>query len=135
MLSFSTFGSSRHPLAQKVAKATELVRERRPDLMIEGEMMADAALTPEMLAEYPFCRLRDWANVLIAPSLEAGNIAYKLLLQLGGCEAIGPILMGFSRPVHVLQRGAEVNDIVHMAALAVVEAQSVAALREYAPAP
>jgi malate dehydrogenase (oxaloacetate-decarboxylating)(NADP+) len=135
MLSFSTFGSSRHPLAQKVAKATEIVRQRRPELMIEGEMMADAALVPEMMSDYPFCRLKEWANVLIAPSLEAGNIAYKLLFQLGGCEAIGPILMGFSRPVHVLQRGAEVNDIVHMAALAVVEAQAIAAQREYVPVP
>jgi malate dehydrogenase (oxaloacetate-decarboxylating)(NADP+) len=125
MLSFSTFGSSRHPLAEKVARATEIVRDRRPDLHIEGELMADAAVVPEMLADYPFCRMSESANVLIAPSLEAGNIAYKLLMRLGGCEAIGPILMGFSKPVHVLQRGCEVNDIVHMAALAVVEAQAL----------
>jgi len=125
MLSFSTFGSSRHPLAAKVAQATELVRQRRPDLVVEGEMMADAAVTPEMLGDYPFCRLTGPANVLIAPSLEAGNIAYKLLWRVGGCEVIGPILMGFARPVHVLQRGCEVNDIVHMAALAVVEAQGL----------
>ncbi len=125
MLSFSTFGSSRHPLAAKVAHATELVRQRRPDLVVEGEMMADAAVTPEMLGDYPFCRLTGPANVLIAPSLEAGNIAYKLLWRLGNCEVIGPILMGFARPVHVLQRGCEVNDIVHMAALAVVEAQGL----------
>ncbi len=125
MLSFSTFGSSRHPLAAKVADATELVRQRRPDLVVEGEMMADAAVTPEMLGDYPFCRLTGPANVLIAPSLEAGNIAYKLLWRIGGCEVIGPILMGFARPVHVLQRGCEVNDIVHMAALAVVEAQGL----------
>jgi malate dehydrogenase (oxaloacetate-decarboxylating)(NADP+) len=75
------------------------------------------------MAEYPFSRLKGDANVLIAPSLEAGNMAYKLLLRIGGCEAIGPIMMGFSKPVHILQRGAEVNDIVYMAALAVVEAQ------------
>jgi len=125
MLSFSTFGSSRHPLAEKVARATEIVRDRRPDLHIEGELMADAAVVPEMLADYPFCRMSESANVLITPSLEAGNIAYKLLMRLGGCEAIGPILMGFSKPVHVLQRGCEVNDIVHMAALAVVEAQAL----------
>jgi malate dehydrogenase (oxaloacetate-decarboxylating)(NADP+) len=125
MLSFSTFGSSRHPLAAKVAQATDLVRQRRPDLVVEGEMMADAAVTPEMLGDYPFCRLTGPANVLIAPSLEAGNIAYKLLWRVGGCEVIGPILMGFARPVHVLQRGCEVNDIVHMAALAVVEAQGL----------
>ncbi|MGJ5820933.1 NADP-dependent malic enzyme [Paludibaculum fermentans] len=123
MLSFSTFGSSRHPLAQKVAAAAEMVRQRRPELVVEGELMADAAVVPEMLTDYPFCRMPSAANVLIAPNLEAGNIAYKLLMRLGGCEAIGPILMGFSKPVHVLQRGCEVNDIVHMAALAVVEAQ------------
>jgi malate dehydrogenase (oxaloacetate-decarboxylating)(NADP+) len=136
MLSFSTFGSSRHPLAAKVAHATELVRQRRPDLVVEGEMMADAAVTPEMLGDYPFCRLTGPANVLIAPSLEAGNIAYKLLWRLGNCEVIGPILMGFARPVHVLQRGCEVNDIVHMAALAVVEAQGLDAQQlQPAPAP
>ena len=127
MLSFSTFGSSRHPLAEKVARATELVRARRPNLVIEGELMADAALVPEMLNEYPFSHLQGPANVLIAPSLESGNIAYKLLMRLGQCEAIGPILMGFSKPVHVLQRGCEVNDIVHMAALAAVEAQALKA--------
>ncbi|QOY91477.1 NADP-dependent malic enzyme [Paludibaculum fermentans] len=132
MLSFSTFGSSRHPLAQKVAAAAEMVRQRRPELVVEGELMADAAVVPEMLADYPFCRMPNAANVLIAPNLEAGNIAYKLLMRLGGCEAIGPILMGFSKPVHVLQRGCEVNDIVHMAALAVVEAQALGARK---PAP
>jgi len=134
MLSFSTFGSSRHPLAAKVAAATELVRQRRPDLVVEGEMMADAAVTPEMLGDYPFCRLTGPANVLIAPSLEAGNIAYKLLWRLGGCGVIGPILMGFAKPVHVLQRGCEVNDIVQMAALAVVEAQGLDA-QPVRPAP
>jgi malate dehydrogenase (oxaloacetate-decarboxylating)(NADP+) len=123
MLSFSTFGSTRHPLSEKVRRATEIVNRLRPDLVCEGELMADAAVTPDLMAEYPFSRLKGDANVLIAPSLEAGNMAYKLLLRLGGCEAIGPILMGFSKPVHILQRGAEVNDIVCMAALAVVEAQ------------
>jgi len=88
--------------------------------------MADAAVVPEMLSDYPFCQMTGPANVLITPNLESGNIAYKLLMRLGGCEAIGPILMGFSKPVHVLQRGCEVNDIVHMAALAVVEAQALA---------
>jgi malate dehydrogenase (oxaloacetate-decarboxylating)(NADP+) len=87
--------------------------------------MADAAVTPEFMADYPWSRLQGDANVLIAPSLEAGNIACKLLIRLGGCEAIGPILMGFSKPVHVLQRGAEVIDIARMTALAVVEAQRV----------
>lgn len=125
MLSFSTFGSTRHPLAEKVRRATELVTARRPDLVVEGELMADVAVTPELMADYPWSRLHGDANVLIAPSLEAGNIAYKVLLRLGGCEAIGPILMGFSKPVHVLQRGAEVIDIARMTALAVVEAQQM----------
>jgi malate dehydrogenase (oxaloacetate-decarboxylating)(NADP+) len=123
MVSFSTFGSTRHPLAEKVRLATEMVNQLRPDLICEGELMADAAVTPDLMAEYPFSRLKGDANVLIAPSLEAGNMAYKLLLRIGGCSAIGPIMMGFSKPVHILQRGAEVNDIVYMAALAVVEAQ------------
>jgi malate dehydrogenase (oxaloacetate-decarboxylating)(NADP+) len=125
MLSFSNFGSTRHPLAEKVARAVKLVRERAPALMVDGEMQADTAVQPEMLAEtYPFSPLKDGANVLIFPDLEAGNVAYKLLMTLGGCEAIGPILMGLSRPVHVLHRGAEVSDVVNMSALAVVDAQN-----------
>lgn len=124
MLSFSNFGSTRHPLTEKVRRATEIVRSRAPWLQVDGEIMADTAVTPELLAEYPFSTLREPANVLIAPSLEAGNIAYKLLMRLGGAEAVGPIMLGFSKPVAVLQRGADVNEIVHMAALAVVEAQT-----------
>jgi len=86
--------------------------------------MADTAVAPEILSTtYPFSTLKDGANVLIFPNLESGNIAYKLLSRLGGAEAIGPILPGLSKPVHVLQRGAEVNDIVNVAAIAVVEAQ------------
>lgn len=128
MLSFSNFGSTRHPLAEKVARATDLVKRRRPDLMIDGEMQADTAVAPEIIAEtYPFSTLKGGANVLIFPNLEAGNIAYKLLMRIGGAEAIGPILMGLSKPVHVLQRGCEVNDIVNIAAVAVVEAQEAAA--------
>ena len=125
MLSFSNFGSTRHPLAEKVRRATELARQRAPWIEIDGEMMADTAVTPELLAEYPFSKLTQPANILIAPSLESGNIAYKLLMRLGGAEVVGPILLGFSKPVAVLQRGAEVNEIVHMAALAVVEAQTL----------
>jgi len=124
MLSFSNFGSTRHPLTGKARRAAELARQQAPWLEIDGELMADTAVTPELLAEYPFSKLTQPANVLIAPSLEAGNIAYKLLMRLGGAEVVGPILLGFSKPVAVLQRGAEVNEIVHMAALAVVEAQS-----------
>ncbi len=125
MLSFSNFGSARHPLAEKVRKAVELVKQREPALMIDGEMQADVAVLPDALrATYPFSTLNDGANVLIFPSLEAGNVAYKLLMTIGGCDAVGPILMGLSRPVHVLHRGAEVNEVVNMAALAVVDAQN-----------
>jgi len=124
MLSFSNFGSSRHPLAEKVRKAVELVRLRAPALMVDGEMQADTAVAPEILDEsFPFSTLKGGANVLIFPNLEAGNIAYKLMAHLAGADKIGPILMGMSRPVHVLQWGVEVNDIVNIAAIAVVDAQ------------
>jgi malate dehydrogenase (oxaloacetate-decarboxylating)(NADP+) len=123
MLSFSNFGSTRHPLTEKVRKATELVKQRNPDLMVDGEMMADTAVVPELLAEYPFSTLRQRANILVFPSLEAGNIAYKLMLRIGGAEALGPILMGLSKPVHVLQRGSTVEEIIDVAAIAVVDAQ------------
>jgi malate dehydrogenase (oxaloacetate-decarboxylating)(NADP+) len=133
MLSFSNFGSSRHPLAEKVRKAVELVRLRAPDLMIDGEMQADTAVVPEILDEtFPFSTLKGGANVLIFPDLEAGNIAYKLLIRIAGAEPIGPILMGMSRPVHVLQRGAQVNDIVNIAAIAVVDAQDESLTRPVA---
>jgi malate dehydrogenase (oxaloacetate-decarboxylating)(NADP+) len=124
MLSFSNFGSVRHPLASKVAKATQIVKEKRPDLRIDGEMQADTAVVPEILnGTYDFNSLKSRANVLIFPDLEAGNIAYKLINRLGGAEAIGPILMGLSKSIHVLQRNCEVNDIVNMTAVAVLDAQ------------
>lgn len=124
MLSFSNFGSSRHPLAQKVARAVEIIRRRDPDLQVDGEMQADTAVVPAIIEQtYPFSTLRGGANVLVFPNLEAGNIAYKLLMRIGGAEAIGPILMGLSKPVHVLQRGCEVDDIVKIAAIAAVDAQ------------
>jgi malate dehydrogenase (oxaloacetate-decarboxylating)(NADP+) len=124
LLSFSNFGSTRHPLAEKVARAVALVRERAPELMVDGEMQADTAVVPEIIEhDYPFSTLKGGANVLIFPNLEAGNVAYKLLARIGGAEAFGPILMGMSKPIHVLQYGAEVNDIVNVAAIAVVDAQ------------
>ena len=131
MLSFSNFGSTRHPLAEKVARAVALVKQRAPGLMVDGEMQADTAVSPDIIAgTYPFSSLKGGANVLVFPNLEAGNIAYKLLAHIGGADLIGPILMGLSKPAHVLQRGAEVNDIVNMAAIAVVDAQeSVGQLR------
>ena len=134
-LSFSNFGSTKHPAADKVRRAVEIVRQRTPDLMVDGEMQADTAVVPEIIQEtYPFSHLRGGANVLIFPSLEAGNIAYKLLARIGGAQVIGPVLMGLSKPVHVLQRGAEVSDIVNMVAVAVVEAQELPAGRKQAEA-
>ncbi|MEO8563853.1 MAG: phosphate acyltransferase, partial [bacterium] len=124
MLSFSNFGSVKHPTAQKMAEAARLLRERDPSIVVDGEMQADSALDPEILGrDYPFSILKEEANVLIFPNLSAGNIAYKLVHLLGGATAIGPILMGMRRPVHVLERGADVQDIVNMAAVAVVDAQ------------
>jgi malate dehydrogenase (oxaloacetate-decarboxylating)(NADP+) len=124
MLSFSNFGSSRHPLSEKVAQATNIVKQRRPDLKIDGEMQADTAVIPEILnGTYDFNELRERANVLIFPNLESGNIAYKLMQRLGNAEAIGPILMGVSKSIHVLQRNCDVNDIVNMTAIAVLDAQ------------
>ncbi len=132
LLSFSNFGSTRHPLADKVRRAVDLVKKRAPELMVDGEMQADTAVVPDIIArDYPFSTLKDGANVLIFPNLESGNVAYKLLARLGGAEAVGPILMGLSKPVHVLQRGAEVNEIVNVAAIAVVDAQE--AERRQAP--
>ena len=124
MLSFSNFGSVRHPDSAKVARAVELLRERDPALVVDGEMQADTALDEGTLREgYPFSALKEPANVLIFPNLSAGNIAYKLLNHLGGATAIGPILVGMRRPVHVLEQGADVQEIVNMAAVAVIDAQ------------
>ncbi len=124
MLSFSNFGSVRHPEAERVARAVQLLRERDPSLMVDGEMQADTAVDEATLREsFPFAALKEPANVLIFPNLSAGNIAYKLLHHLGGATAIGPILVGMAKPVHVLEQGADVQDIVNMAAVAVMDAQ------------
>ena len=124
MLSFSNFGSVNHAQARKVRKAVEIVKQRAPELICEGEMQADTAVTPELLQTYPFSDLKTPANILIFPDLSSGNICYKLLRRLGGAEAIGPILMGTNKPVHVMQRGDSANDIVNMAAIAVVDVQN-----------
>jgi malate dehydrogenase (oxaloacetate-decarboxylating)(NADP+) len=125
MLSFSNFGSVKHPHALTVKRAVEMVKERAPELVVDGEMQADTAVTPEILAaNYPFAALKGAANVLIFPDLTSGNICYKLLNRLGGADAIGPILMGMKKPIHVLQRGDDVANIVNMAAIAVVDAQN-----------
>ncbi len=122
MLSFANFGSTRHPLAEKVRRAVELVRTRCPGLAVDGEMQADTAVVPEIIDErFPFSQVRD-ANVLVFPSLDAANVAYKLLARLGGAETIGPILLGMGAPIHVLQAGDDVRDIVDIAAVAVMDA-------------
>ena len=124
MLSFSTFGSVDHPICRKVRKAVELLHYADPTLIVDGEIMADDALSPDVIAKsYPFSSLKDGANVLIFPDLASANTACKLLAKIAEAETIGPILMGMSRPVHVLVRGAQVEEIVNVAAIAVVDAQ------------
>jgi malate dehydrogenase (oxaloacetate-decarboxylating)(NADP+) len=128
MLSFSNFGSTRHPLCDKVRRAVELVRYAEPTLIIDGEVQSDVAVNGKKLEEcFPFTTLKGGANVLIFPDLQSCNIAARLLPQLGGGEAIGPILSGMAKPVHVLQRGSEVEDVVNMATIAVVDAQDTGA--------
>ena len=124
MLSFSNFGSVRDGRSAMVARAVEILRKRRPDLEVEGEMQANVALDFEMQQRiFPATRLTGPANVLIFPNLEAGNVAYKLMRELGGVPAVGPVLLGMNRPVTVLERDCTVDNIVHMAALTVVAAQ------------
>jgi malate dehydrogenase (oxaloacetate-decarboxylating)(NADP+) len=124
MLSFSNFGSTPHSLSRKVRDAVDLVRQKRPDIVVDGEMQADAAVVPELIeSRYPFSRVKD-ANILVFPDLGSANVSYKLLKRLGGAETIGPILLGVGAPVHVLQAGDDVEDIVSMTAVAVMDAQS-----------
>jgi malate dehydrogenase (oxaloacetate-decarboxylating)(NADP+) len=124
LLSFSSFGSVRHPLAERVAQAVEIVRRARPSLIVDGEMHADTALVEEIVREnYPHSRIKGDANVLIFPGLAAGNIGYKLVQRLGGAETIGPILLGMRRPVSVLQHGTTAADIVNLAAITAVVAE------------
>ena len=127
MLSFSSFGSTKHPLCDKVRRAVELVRYADPTLIIDGELQGNIAVSPNKLeAAFPFSTLKDGANVLIFPDLQSCNIACKLLGPLGGAEVVGPILAGMAKPVHLLQRGAEVEDVVNIATIAVVDAQDSA---------
>ena len=124
LLSFSNFGSSRHEDSDRVRLAVDIIRKRRPELLVDGEMQADTAVSPQRIEEtYPFSPLRGGANILVFPNLDAGNIAYQLLASMGGAQLIGPILMGLARPVHVLQRDSSAADIVNLAALAAIEVQ------------
>jgi len=125
MLSYSNFGSSKGDIPYKVSRAREVAKERWPNLVIDGDIQANIAVNKELLAEtYPFSELAEkGANTFIFPNLESGNIAYKLLMELGNAEAIGPILMGMNKPVHILQLGSSIREIVNMVAIAVVDAQ------------
>ncbi len=126
MLSFSNFGSTRHPSAQKMARAAELVKRRAPDLMVDGEMMADTAVVPEILENlYSFSSLKGGANLLVCPDLQSANIAVKLLAKLGNADCVGPIILGIRKPVYLLIPGNEVADIVNVTAMAVRDAQDI----------
>jgi malate dehydrogenase (oxaloacetate-decarboxylating)(NADP+) len=125
MLSYSNFGASDSPEARMVARARDLVKQQMPNLIVDGEMQASIAFNNELLKEnYPFSELVDKdVNTLIFPNLSSGNIAYNLLKELGAADAIGPILLGLKKPVHVLQLGTSVRNITSMAVIAVVDAQ------------
>ncbi|MER2998846.1 NADP-dependent malic enzyme [Pontibacter populi] len=126
VLSYSNFGSVQGDIPNKGSEAVRKAKQRYPDLLIDGEMQANTALNRELLREhYPFSELADkGANTLVFPTLTSGNIAYKLLQQIGGAEAIGPVLMGMRKPVHILQLGSSIREIINMVAIAVVDAQN-----------
>jgi len=126
MLSFSNFGSNDHPATQAVRDSVKIIREQCPELIVDGEMQADTAIIPEISEEsFSFNQVPGDANVLIFPNLQAANIAYKLVWRMGGVEAIGPVLLGMNKPVCVLQRGSDVNDIVNMASVTAFEAYNL----------
>ncbi len=125
MLSYSNFGSSKSPEAELVAEATKIVKQKDPSLLVDGEMQASVAFNKEILKDnYPFSELVDQdVNTLIFPNLAAGNVAYNLLKEVGGADAIGPILLGLKKPVHILQLGSSVRSIYNMALVSVIDAQ------------
>jgi len=125
VLSYSNFGSSKGEIPEKVQQAVKLAKQKYPELILDGDIQANVAFDTELQQEvYPFSALaKQGANTLIFPNLASGNISYKLLMEIGGAEAIGPILLGMKKPVHILQLGSSIRDIVNMAAIAVVDAQ------------
>jgi malate dehydrogenase (oxaloacetate-decarboxylating)(NADP+) len=125
MISYSNFGSSTNESAVKVRKAVDYLHKYYPDLIVDGEIQADFALNPEMLKnKFPFSKLANQkVNTLIFPNLESANITYKLLKELYKVDSVGPIVLGLDKPVHIFQLGASVEEMVNMAAVAVVDAQ------------
>lgn len=128
ILSYSNFGSNEGPVPEKTREAVQILHEQHPEIVVDGEMQANFAINAHLLTDnFPFASLNGKpANTLIFPNLESGNIAYKLLQELGGAEAVGPILLGLNKPVHVLQLGSSVREIVNMITIAVVDAQQKA---------
>ena len=125
MISYSNFGSVRNEETAKVREAVRILKAKHPDLLVDGEMQADTAVTPDIAKnDFPFSSIKGDANCLIFPNLQAGNAAYKLVQRLAGAEVVGPILEGLKRPVHILHRALDVQDIVNMAAIAVIESNS-----------
>ncbi len=126
MLSFSTIGSNKNPLVEKVREAVQIVKDRNPELLIEGEMQVDAAISPAVAKiKCPQSKIQGRANVLIFPDLQSGNIAYKLVERLAEAEAIGPILQGLQKPVNDLSRGCSYHDIADLAAFTACEADEI----------
>jgi malate dehydrogenase (oxaloacetate-decarboxylating)(NADP+) len=122
LLSYSNFGSVRGELPSKVQKALKIIKERDPKLIVDGEMQADTAVVPEFLEKtFPFSNLKGGANILIFPNLSSGNISYKLLNRIGGTDVVGPILLGLNKPVNILQRDDEVNQIIDIIAITAME--------------
>jgi malate dehydrogenase (oxaloacetate-decarboxylating)(NADP+) len=123
LLSFSNFGNPMREKAERIRQAVAIMDSRQLDFEYDGEMSADVALNPELMALYPFCRLSGPANILIMPALHSANIGAKLLQELGGGTVIGPILIGLEKPVQIVEMGATVSDIVNLAALAAYAAR------------
>lgn len=126
MVSFSNFGTTRSGSPERVRAAVEILHQKHPDLIVDGEMQVNFALNPTLRnKKFPFSKLQDKdINTIIFPNLSSGNIAYKMMQTIGGAEALGPVLMGLNRPIHIVQLESSVREIVNMTAIAVVNAQN-----------